>query len=265
VAQSLPILFVPDKQKTAQQPSDLPTAFRTIERWANRISLQSGIQQITSVDGSVTVTNPTGPVVDLHVAGGGGGLYASLTGPGETVTPGDLTQAGGLYVNSPSGTNGFAVQAQAGSFGIRLINYVVNTPIALADHATATAQASGVNLTSDNNAIYLAGGTSTQVTSPHGVMIASGWTGGPSPTAVPDGLYMTSHTWASTVVAAPSTGYFSVTSGTNTVYFYVYSGNPNTHVMAANTGAVCFDVFTPGIWLCTAGPSATNWTMYTLP
>jgi hypothetical protein len=100
--QSLPILFIPDKQKTARDPSDLPVAFRTIERWANQITLATGITEITSVDGTVTITNPTGPTVDLHVTpgGGGGAPYASLTGPGYTTTPGNLTQAGGFIVNA---------------------------------------------------------------------------------------------------------------------------------------------------------------------
>lgn len=38
--------------------------------------------------------------VNAMAAGG----YASLTGPGETQTPGDLTQAGGLAVNAPVGS-----------------------------------------------------------------------------------------------------------------------------------------------------------------
>lgn len=96
--QFLPILFMPNKQVTGNNPRDLPTAWRTLERWANMIALDRGIQEITSVDSSVTITNPYGPVTDLHAAGGGG-LYASLTGPGQTVTPGNLTQAGGFTIN----------------------------------------------------------------------------------------------------------------------------------------------------------------------
>jgi hypothetical protein len=110
------ILFVANKQDTEHNPAVLPTVFREIERWANGLQFGGGgISQITSVDGSVTIVNPTGPVVDLHVAAGGG-LYASLTGPGQTVTPGALTQDGGLTVNttpSDPGGGGFHVAATA--------------------------------------------------------------------------------------------------------------------------------------------------------
>lgn len=59
-----------------------------------------GITMITSDDGSIDVTNPTGPVVDLS---GLGGIYASLRGDGETMSPGDLTQTGGFTVTDAAG------------------------------------------------------------------------------------------------------------------------------------------------------------------
>lgn len=50
----------------------------------------------------------------------GGGRYASLTGDGETETPGDLTQAGGLSIPIPSGDDfGFEVRDD-GDGGINL-------------------------------------------------------------------------------------------------------------------------------------------------
>ena len=47
-------------------------------------------------------------VNNLVAPSGGAGGYASLTGAGETTTPGDLTQAGGLEVDVPTGDS-FAV------------------------------------------------------------------------------------------------------------------------------------------------------------
>ena len=66
-----PILFIPTKEKAGTDNRNITIAFRAIERWADNLQT-GGITQITSVDSSVTVTNPTGPVVDLHVAPGGG-------------------------------------------------------------------------------------------------------------------------------------------------------------------------------------------------
>ena len=47
------------------------------------MGLPKGIQKLTSIGGTVTITDPDGPIVDLSVAGGGGALAydgASLTG-----------------------------------------------------------------------------------------------------------------------------------------------------------------------------------------
>lgn len=74
-----PFLFIPTKVKAGQQNENVTIAFRKIENWAQSL--------------------PPIP------AGGGGGGYASLTGPGQTTTPGDLTQAGGLTVNTDSTTS----------------------------------------------------------------------------------------------------------------------------------------------------------------
>ena len=51
------------------------------------------------------------------MAPGGGAVgtgYASLTGPGQTVTPGDLTQEGGLTVQCTFGSAGFQVYGDDG-------------------------------------------------------------------------------------------------------------------------------------------------------
>jgi hypothetical protein len=50
--------------------------------------------------------------------------YASLTGPGETSTPGSLTQAGGFIVNDDAGDGIYLNIGPSGSSGIDLINTV---------------------------------------------------------------------------------------------------------------------------------------------
>jgi hypothetical protein len=106
-----PFLFIPTKNGAGVDNRDITIAFRKLEEWGN--SLPAGISEITSTDATVTITNPTGPVVNLSAPGSGGGVpYASLTGPGFTTTPGDLTQAGGFTVN---GASGDAVDLTAGN------------------------------------------------------------------------------------------------------------------------------------------------------
>jgi len=101
-------LFVPHKANgNGKDPvtfRDYGDDMRVIETWAKQLvaSLGAGITHITSADGTVTITNPFGPTTDLHVATGGGSAYASLQGPGQTTTPGNLTQLGGFTVDASS-------------------------------------------------------------------------------------------------------------------------------------------------------------------
>jgi len=95
-------LLIPRKgHKKPSEPvtsGDNDTNMRTIEQYVNGLSTGGGIVEITSTDGSVTITDPTGPIVDLSVSGTTGG-YDSLTGPGETSPTGTLTQGGELIVS----------------------------------------------------------------------------------------------------------------------------------------------------------------------
>lgn len=84
---NLPNLFIPQKQTSVTDPTTLPVNWRAVERWASGIKLPSG----------------------------GGGAYASLTGPGETTTPGDLHQAGGFFVDDSAGT-GIYFNSTGGGF-----------------------------------------------------------------------------------------------------------------------------------------------------
>jgi hypothetical protein len=65
---------------------------------------------LSAVEQTLTPYNPidvpdTGIVTINATGGGGGGDYASLTGPGKTDTPGDLVQAGGFNVDDSEGSD----------------------------------------------------------------------------------------------------------------------------------------------------------------
>lgn len=118
-------LLIP--RKGSAQTEDLDTNWRAIERWAQNVG---GIIEIVA-GANVTVTDGFGPVVTIAASGGGGG-YASLTGPGQTVTPGALTQAGPFTVDGDFGvsdspttfavtTSGIAGNTSGGS---RLISFI---------------------------------------------------------------------------------------------------------------------------------------------
>lgn len=86
-----PPLIVTRKEDTTNDPNAIPVAIRQIEQWSTT----------------------------LQAAGGSGG-YASLTGPGQTTTPGNLTQMGGLHIID-AGAAGFTV-SESGTAGINLTN-----------------------------------------------------------------------------------------------------------------------------------------------
>jgi hypothetical protein len=85
-------LIIPNKNYTPTQQK-YGQDMRTIEQWASG-SVRS---VVAGTNVSVDDTDPQNPVVSSTGSGGG---YASLTGPGETTTPGDLTQAGNLIIGS---------------------------------------------------------------------------------------------------------------------------------------------------------------------
>jgi len=109
-------LFIPNKEAVANTPHELPRTFREIERWANRLS-------------------------------GGGGLYASLTGPGETTTPGDLTQSGGFTINTPASS----------TMGIEFDNFA-SPGILFHDFSGTGVAINADNVPAGNSGITLQGG-----------------------------------------------------------------------------------------------------------
>jgi hypothetical protein len=96
-------LFIPNKQTMGTYvASKYGIDMRAIERWCNSL-----IARIAS------------------------GIYASLTGPGETTTPGTLSQAGALQVTQPSGgtarielidngSGGILIEGNAPGFGVQI-------------------------------------------------------------------------------------------------------------------------------------------------
>jgi len=87
---------------------------RAIENWAH--ALQDNMIREIVAGSNVTITDGEGPVVTVAASGGSGG-YASLTGPGEGSTPGDLTQAGGFTVNDTQG-HGVTVNSNHGNVAV---------------------------------------------------------------------------------------------------------------------------------------------------
>lgn len=125
-------LFIP--LKTKSDPSSLLTNFQTIERW-------SGTQSFG---------------------------YASLTGPGQTTTPGALTQNGPLTVlDATSGTTihlggpeGFYVQSNENIYEWSAVGFTLST--GTPEFAAATqiqASPAGMHLFSGSDGIQIANGT----------------------------------------------------------------------------------------------------------
>ena len=77
-------LVIPGKNHPKAHPG-YATDMRTIEQWANSLRTGGGgITEITSMDGSVSITNPFGPVVVLSAASAGWPLFngaGRATGP----------------------------------------------------------------------------------------------------------------------------------------------------------------------------------------
>lgn len=109
---------------------------------------------------------------------GGGGGYDSLTGAGESASPGDLTQAGGFQVISPSGTSLGVALSDDSSSGIALVETSTGG-ILIIDEGSGgvTVESSGSGgiqiQDSSNGGINI-----TEVTGGTGITITDGSTGG---------------------------------------------------------------------------------------
>jgi hypothetical protein len=176
--------------------------------------------------------------VAAQVTGGGGGGYASLTGDGQTDTPGELDQAGRFTITDLGMTADFG-----GAVGPLSPSIIFNTP-ALFD---VTAQGmnvttSGVTVDAGTGEILLESTNSVQVDGcgffANLTAAVSYGTGGSGP---------------------DQSGGISLRDlGPNrAVNMFVFHGNPTGNISPpAGAGAVCFDTATPKLWGWAEGASS---------
>jgi hypothetical protein len=210
----------------------------------------------------------------VQTTGGGGAGYASLTGPGETTTPGDLTQLGGLRITD-TGASGFEVFTDgplqvtcnngtpllienAGTGGIKIYEPAAGPIQILADtnasrilvEANGTGGANVVNIQSvgSGGAVGIAGGANAGFLTPtaNRVEIAG--------RDFVDLLF-----GANTGAAKGSRGINVTDSGTGGVGFQLTTnnGNPNGVFNGTHNGDLCVDTSTPGLWQWHSG--STSW------
>src|SRR5271156_381465 len=85
-------LFIPHKTMTKVQQPEYGNDMRAIEIYLN--SFSAGISEITSVDGSVTITDPNGPTTDLSVPPSGEVWHATMGSPLQPYIGGGIQGAG---------------------------------------------------------------------------------------------------------------------------------------------------------------------------
>jgi hypothetical protein len=173
--------------------------------------------------------------VAAQVTGGSAGGYASLTGPGQTATPGELTQAGSLVVNGSSASLG--VDVVAGAFNHAV---TIDTPDVLAvvaGGATVTTSEGTLATSAVGWEINTTG--AFQVTT--GGLIAQQGEGvfyGTAGAGVSSSPGITLDDRGTTILGGPTS-----------IGFFVYTGNPTgVFTPGGATGAICFDIGTPALW-----------------
>jgi len=118
------------------QPWTNDTALEAQSHWA-------AVLAVPPIGADMVIERQASPPAWVPGTGGGGGAYASLTGAGETETPGDLAQAGGFIVDDAAGdgiifstaADGAITLLGAGTAGINI------------DQNSATDNPGGINLT----------------------------------------------------------------------------------------------------------------------
>lgn len=209
------VLFLSNKMQSVNDSTTLPQMWRSIEQWANGL--------------------PDPP---------SGGGYASLTGPGKTTTPGDLTQAGGMTINSPSSSSmGFQVNSNSGVF----------------IQSTLGGGPSGGSL----NLAFSAGVGAELQTTAGALRITQAGTGqfniaNTNPSGL--GIYMYAQTGPILIRSSSFSGTQPINLGNHisTVNLYTNTSNPNGVITAAAKGDICFESTTPAMWMATA--AGTSWT-----
>lgn len=225
----LPDLFVSLKEKAGKDPSAIPEAFRQVERWVKTVS--------SSV----------------------GAAYASLTGAGQTVTPGDLIQAGGFEVNDLGGSAiGIRLQSSSAS-GITVAGGAGGGGVGIGDVSfngiTLNTTAGPGSITSESNSgtFIRDSGSGTFISGTGAGSLVSIRSGGTAPGGTAGSVAIQFS--ASLNIKGPGTAAFSL---------FVSAGSPNLVVTANAKGDLCIDTSTPGIWQATAAGNA-SWTQYTFP
>jgi hypothetical protein len=221
----------------------------------------------------VLTTAPTGGTSTVN--------YASLTGPGQTTTPGNLTQAGGFTVNDTSGSGVF-VNDYTGN-GINFLstnigpgnNGFIVTTDGFYIHDNSSAGATTSTIISDNNKVQVTSqGLALQSNDgtgagPYiGVQITSPGTNGSI--VIATGNISTSALGSASVCGqSVILGYNGLgvaiadmaNAGHPTPRIFTWNGTPVGHVTAQHAGDLCIDTTTPGLWMW----SGAAWTMYTNP
>lgn len=202
---------------------------------------------------------------------GGGGGYASLTGPGQTTDPGQLNQDGGFVINSNAEPVVIASDASAGhSLTLQQFN---------AGHLTLqSSDNSSINLQTDTGLIDINavnGDIQIQSENTSGFIdIFMGPPAGGTTASIqlqPDrvSLYGDSQVNLQYGKTGITRGTAAISiedaqDGTHACWLYTCFGTPNGVITPIGKGAVCFDTSTPGIWLATS-TTAPYWTMITVP
>jgi hypothetical protein len=203
--------------------------------------------------------------VAVQTTGGGGAGYASLTGPGETTTPGDLTQLGGLRVTD-TGAGGVEVFTDgplqltcnngtpllienSGTGGIKIYEPGGGALQILADTNAGTIQveankAGGGNVVNvqsvgSGSAVGIAGGANAGFLTPTANRVQL---------AARDFLDL----WygANTTTAKGGRGIHiqDVSGSPAGIVLTVNAGNPNGVFSGTTNGDLCVDTSTPNLW-----------------
>lgn len=221
---------------------------------------------ITIVESGAPMTDFADWTIPVEVVPGGGGTgYASLTGNGETHTPGNLTQEGGLSVFDTIG-GGFVV----GATGVIDIETTNGNPVKLVNNGTGgtTIHSSGsgpVTILADGNSggvqVKANNGSGTNfvdiqaVGNGGGVAIAAGLTVDLL-NRLGNHVEIFGRDFIDLAYGEDSTaalGGRGITIGdagpqTAGILLTVHHGSPSGAFLGSSNGDLCVDTLTPGLW-----------------
>jgi hypothetical protein len=195
-----------------------------------------GITEITSDDSSVTITDPTGPVTDLSVAGGGGGvgqnLMLSYNGVGPFSVPVSSLPAGW----SGSGIAVMLAQLTTGDDLISGLSDPNGNPVPDGWTFPAIIFVEDVNIF-DMVALSAWNETNGGITF---------WNNAGDAVAEINGA------GGLLQIITGSSELLGFNGGGNTVTLFVFNGDPNGSIAANDIGDLCIDTVTPALWQASA-------------